>query len=83
TPRTDLGILAGTTQADIFAWAADHGFATEYALLTVDDLTGADAAWLVSSGRHAAPIRAIDGVEREMDAELTGQINAYLHARTE
>ncbi|MES1212912.1 MAG: aminotransferase class IV, partial [Leifsonia sp.] len=38
TPRTDLGILAGTTQADIFTWAAGRGFATEYALLTVDDL---------------------------------------------
>ncbi|MEO6117164.1 MAG: aminotransferase class IV [Pseudolysinimonas sp.] len=83
TPRTDLGILAGTTQADIFTWASGQGFATEYALLTVDDLAGADAAWLVSSGRHAAPIRAIDGVERPIDAALTSQINAYLHARTE
>jgi 4-amino-4-deoxychorismate lyase len=83
TPRTDLGILAGTTQADVFAWASGQGFATEYALLTVDDLTNADAAWLVSSGRHAAPIRAVDGVERAIDAELTSEINAFLHARTE
>ncbi len=83
TPRTDLGILAGTTQADIFTWAQGRGFATEYALLTVDDLRSADAAWLVSSGRHAAPIRALDGVERTIDAELTAEINAYLHARTD
>ena len=83
TPRTDLGILAGTTQADIFTWATGRGFATEYALLTVDDLNSADAAWLVSSGRHAAPIRALDGVERAIDVELTAEINAYLHARTE
>ena len=83
TPRTDLGILAGTTQADIFTWAQGRGFATEYALLTVDDLHSADAAWLVSSGRHAAPIRAVDGVERTIDAELTAEINAYLHARTD
>jgi 4-amino-4-deoxychorismate lyase len=83
TPRTDLGILAGTTQADIFTWAAGRGFVTEYALLTVDDLASADAAWLVSSGRHAAPIRAIDGVERAIDAALTTEINDYLHARTE
>ena len=83
TPRTDLGILAGTTQADIFTWASAHGFTTEYALLTVDDLASADAAWLVSSGRHAAPIRSLDGVERAVDAELTAQINDYLHARTE
>ncbi len=83
TPRTDLGILAGTTQADIFTWASGRGFAAEYALLTVDDLASADAAWLVSSGRHAAPIRAIDGVERAVDAALTTEINDYLHARTE
>jgi 4-amino-4-deoxychorismate lyase len=83
TPRTDLGILAGTTQADIFTWAAGRGFATEYALLTVDDLNSADATWLVSSGRHAAPIRTLDGVERAIDAPLTAEINAYLHARTE
>ena len=83
TPRTDQGILAGTTQADIFTWATGRGFATEYALLTVDDLASADAAWLVSSGRHAAPIRAIDGVERAVDAGLTTEINDDLHARTE
>ena len=83
TPRTDQGILAGTTQADIFAWAASRGFTCEYALLTVDDLAGADAAWLVSSGRHAAPIRAVDGDEYPVDHLLTTEINEYLHARTE
>ncbi len=83
TPRTDQGILAGTTQADIFDWAEAHGFTGEYALLTADDLSSADAAWLVSSGRHAAPIRAVDGHERAIDAELTAEINDYLHARTE
>lgn len=83
TPRTDLGILAGTTQADIFRWASGRGLATEYALLTVDDLASADAAWLVSSGRHAAPIRAVDGVERRVDAALTTQMNEFLHARSD
>ncbi len=82
TPRTDQGILAGTTQADIFDWAGSHGYAGEYALLTVDDLRGADAAWLVSSGRHAAPIRAVDGDEYPVDRLLTTEINEYLHART-
>ena len=82
TPRTDLGILAGTTQADVFTWATGRGFATEYALPTVDDLRTADAAWLVSSGRHAAPIRAVDGVERPIDVALTAEINAFLHARS-
>jgi len=83
TPRTDQGILAGTTQSDIFDWGSAHGFSCEYELLTVDDLRSADAAWLVSSGRHAAPIRAVDGDPYPVDHALTTQINEYLHARTE
>jgi len=82
TPRVDLGILAGTTQADLFTWAGEAGFATGYELLTPDDLARADAAWLVSSVRHVAPVRAVDGRERAVDAELTARLNAVLDART-
>jgi 4-amino-4-deoxychorismate lyase len=82
TPRTDLGILEGTTQHDIFAWAEGEGFICSYELLTPDDLANADAAWLVSSVRHAAPVRAVDGVERPVDRELSDRINDYLRGRT-
>ncbi|MBN9141785.1 MAG: aminodeoxychorismate lyase [Micrococcales bacterium] len=82
TPRIDLGILAGTTQADLFTWAESEGFPTGYELLTPADLADADAAWLVSSVRHVAPIRAVDGVERAVDAELTARMNDALDART-
>ncbi len=81
TPRVDLGILAGTTQADLFAWAESEGLGTGYELLTPDDLAGADAAWLVSSVRHVAPVRAVDGSPRVIDAELTLRMNAALDAR--
>lgn len=81
TPRTDLGILAGTTQADVFRWAAARGLQTGFEVLTVDDLATADAAWLVSSVRHAAPVRAVDGVERPIDAELTRELNGFLTGR--
>jgi len=82
TPRVDLGILAGTTQADLFTWAETVGFATGYELVTADDLERADAAWLVSSVRHVAPIRAVDGRDRAIDADLTARLNAALDART-
>ena len=82
TPRTDLGILEGTTQHDIFTWAQTQGYATSYELLTPDDLARADAAWLVSSVRHAASIRAVDGVERAVDRDVSDAINAYLRGRT-
>lgn len=82
TPRVDLGILAGTTQADLFTWAETAGYATGYELLTPDDLESADAAWLVSSVRHVAPVRSVDGRHRAVDGELTGRLNAALDART-
>lgn len=82
TPRVDLGILAGTTQADLFTWAETAGYATGYELLTPDDLESADAAWLVSSVRHVAPVRSVDGRHRAVDGELTGRLNAVLDART-
>ncbi len=82
TPRVDLGILAGTTQADLYSWAESEGFVTSYELLTPADLESADAAWLVSSVRHVAPVRAVDGVERPIDAELTERLNGALLART-
>ena len=80
TSRTDLGILAGTTQAHLFAWAEGEGYTTSYDLLTPDDLAGADAAWMVSSVRLAAPIRAVDGIPRAVDATLTAAFNAHLGA---
>jgi 4-amino-4-deoxychorismate lyase len=81
TPRTDIGILTGTTQADLFTWAEEAGWRIGYEMLTPADLASADAAWLVSSGRHVAPIRAVDGVERAIDAELTAAMNQFLHDR--
>lgn len=82
TPRTDIGILAGTTQADVFTFAEDRGIATSYELVTLDDLRAADALWLVSSSRLAAPIRSVNGDVRDMDLELTAAMNTFLLDRT-
>lgn len=83
TPRTDLGILEGTTQQDIFRYAESEGFTTSYDLLTPADLMVADGAWLASSVRHAAAVRAVDGVERTVDRAFSDAVNAFLRARTE
>lgn len=83
TPGTGLGILEGTTQGDIFQWAESRGWSTGFELLSVDQLRNTDAAWLVSSGRHAAPIRGIDGHPHEVDVALTADINEYLLSRTD
>lgn len=81
TPRTDIGILAGTTQADVFRFAEQEGIDTAYELVTLADLRAADALWLVSSVRQAAPIRSVNGEERAVDADLTDRINEFLLAR--
>jgi 4-amino-4-deoxychorismate lyase len=81
TPSTSLGILPGTTQADAFRFARGRGMTTSYELLTRGDLDDADALWLVSSVRHAAPVRAVDGVERAIDAAFTEALNGFLVAR--
>lgn len=81
TPPNDLGILPGTTQADLFAAADEWGLGTAVERLTPSDLAAADAAWLVSSVRHAAPIRAVDGVALAVDSELSAAMNGFLRAR--
>jgi 4-amino-4-deoxychorismate lyase len=80
TPRTDQGILAGTTQASAFEFFEAEGFETSYELLPLDQLQSADAAWLVSSVRQAAPVREIDGKAIPMDDDLTARLNAELLA---
>ena len=83
TPPTAFGVLAGTTQGDLFRFAEASGLVTAVESLTPADLLDADAAWLVSSVRHAAPVRGVDGEPLRIDAELSAAMNAFLLARTD
>ncbi|BAJ75675.1 branched-chain amino acid aminotransferase/4-amino-4-deoxychorismate lyase [Microbacterium testaceum StLB037] len=78
TPEPNAGILHGTTQLSLFAYLDRRGFATAYEAVLLSDLRTADAAWLLSSVRLAAPISAVDGVEKAVDRALTDELNAYL-----
>ena len=78
TPAPNGGILHGTTQLSLFEHLAELGYETEYATIPVADLTTADAAWLLSSVRLAAPISAIDDVDLAVDGELTASFNRFL-----
>jgi 4-amino-4-deoxychorismate lyase len=81
TPRTDIGILPGTSQLSVFAFAQARGLATEEALVPVPDLVAADGVWLVSSVRLAAPVVAVDGEPIPHDVEFTRELNEALLAR--
>jgi len=78
TPGTGLAILEGTTQGTVFDFARGRGLRTGFELSTVADLHSADAAWLLSSVRHAVPITAIDGIPKGVDRTLTDEINVHL-----
>lgn len=81
TPQTDQGILAGTTQAAAFAFFEERGHRTEHRRIPVGELAAADALWLVSSVRQAAPVTHLNGRECPMDAELTVELNQHLLGR--
>ena len=78
TPAPNGGILHGTTQLSLFEHLAELGHETAYETIPVGALTTADAAWLLSSVRLAAPITAIDDSQLAVDHELTASINSYL-----
>lgn len=81
TPPPSLGLLPGTTQGDLFELAPTLGLRTAIRPLRAPDLDAANAAWLVSSARNAAPIRSVDGVDRPVDGDLSARINAALLTR--
>lgn len=78
TPAPNGGILHGTTQLSLFDHLAERGFETAYETIPADELRRADAAWLVSSVRLAAPIIELDGAALAVDAEVTASLNSYL-----
>ncbi len=78
TPEPGGAILHGTTQISLFDHLRAHGHDVAYEKVPTSALGEADAAWLLSSVRLAAPITAIDDVEVAVDAELTADFNRYL-----
>ncbi|AWB87174.1 aminodeoxychorismate lyase [Mycetocola zhujimingii] len=80
TPVIQHGILAGTTQADLFAHLEGDGFECVYRKVEIAELQRSDALWLVSSVRLAVPVTEVDGTEIPTDRGLTRQLNAALLA---
>ncbi|WP_157962570.1 aminotransferase class IV [Homoserinimonas sp. OAct 916] len=78
TPGSDLGILAGTTQARAFDFFDRNGFDLGYGLIEAADLTTADGIWLLSSSRLAVPVRRLNGVAIAVDKILAARLNDHL-----
>jgi 4-amino-4-deoxychorismate lyase len=78
TPTPGAGILHGTTQLSLFDHLAAHGHEVAYETVSADELMTADAVWLLSSVRLAAPVTAVDGIPIPVDQEATAAFNRYL-----
>jgi 4-amino-4-deoxychorismate lyase len=75
-PIGATGILASITQATMFEAAAAARLSTGRELVPPERLLVADGAWLVSSGRGAAPIRTLDGHPLTFDTGWSVRVNA-------
>lgn len=82
TPRTDQGILAGTTQHALFGIVESLGYRADYRYVMQDELDHADGLWLVSSGQQISPVVELDGRELPRDAELDQTLLKRLLSRT-
>jgi 4-amino-4-deoxychorismate lyase len=78
TPAPTGAILHGTTQISLFDHLRAQGREVAYEAVPTAELANADAAWLLSSVRLAAPITAIDDIRLAVDAALTASVNDYL-----
>lgn len=82
TTPVSAGVLPGTCVKMLFDWLGEHeGAAVSEQLMTVEDVTGSDGAWLLSSTRLAAPITHLDEVELPVDHELTARFQEVLRGR--
>lgn len=60
TPDPRIGILNGTSQREMFAWALEEGKKAEYRKLPIAELREADSLYMTHGG-WSIPISAIDG----------------------
>ena len=71
TPRTRIEREFDPVAVRTLKESAETDIAIGGPELAVEALSGADAAWLVSSTRRAVPVRSVDGAPLRVDRELT------------
>lgn len=82
TPAPDLGILHGTTQRELFAYAAHEGIPAEYARITVPELMAADHVFNMG-GSTMQTVRSIDGVAFATDPGFVDAATRFIRTERE
>lgn len=82
TTPASAGVLPGTSVSTLSTWLQEQeGRTVAERLMTLEDVAGADGAWLLSSTRLAAPITHLDEAPLPVDHELTARFEQVLKGR--
>lgn len=81
TTPVSAGVLPGTSVASLVTDLRANGAACSERLLRPAEVAEAEAAWLLSSSRLAAPIRRLDDTDLAVDLEATDRFTQVLQGR--
>ncbi|WOF23413.1 aminotransferase class IV [Microbacterium betulae] len=80
TPHPRIGILHGTTQVELFAWAALNGLEISYEDIPTERLFAADAVWTMGAS-FVQSVTAVDGRAVAHDLAATDAINGFMQSQ--
>ena len=78
TPDPRIGILHGTSQREMFAWALQEGQNAQYKKLPFAELREADRLYMVHGG-WVIPVNELDGKAYAVDMAEIAAINDAIH----
>lgn len=81
TTPVSAGVLPGTSVGSVFDHLRSSGAQVREELMTPQDVISSDGAWLLSSGRLAAPITHLDEQSLIVHRELTDTFIAVLSGK--
>ena len=79
TPDPRIGILNGTSQRELFAWAQQEGRSTAYRKLPFAELCEADRLYMTHGG-WVMPVKSLDGRNYIVDPTNISTINEAIHS---
>ena len=79
TPDPRIGILNGTSQRELFAYALEEGWKVDYRRLPLEELRDADMLYMTHGG-WIIPVKSLDDRSYAVDAGEVQTINDAVHS---